>query len=223
MVHADVEAVAHALHEEDLVPLPRVGREGREAQEREDGERGGDEDSLPAGRSAQGHEDPESIRIRPDADIILRLVKVGRSPAWRRALPAAGLLAVAAYFAYGVPTALVASWTRAAASRAAAREGAEAALVRFRGPEYAAAIARIREALPEDAEYLLLESPAQSMVRFDLAPRRAVFGGNAKNLAANVTPALLPSLPKWTVIASVDPPGPRLVETRVLAEKGAIP
>ncbi len=43
MVHADVEPVAHALHEEDLVPLPRVGSERREAQEREDGECGGDE------------------------------------------------------------------------------------------------------------------------------------------------------------------------------------
>jgi hypothetical protein len=150
-------------------------------------------------------------------------VRIRRSSAWRRALPAAGLVALAAYLAFGVPTALVASWTRAGASRTAARDGAEAALVRFRGPEYAAAIARIREALPEDAEYLILESPAQMMVRFDLAPRRAVFGGNAKNLAANVTPALLPWLPKWTVIPSVDPPGPRLVETRALAEKGAIP
>ncbi|HQQ78300.1 MAG TPA: hypothetical protein PLB01_13180 [Thermoanaerobaculia bacterium] len=150
-------------------------------------------------------------------------MKVRRSSSWRRALPAAGVLAVAAYLAYGVPAALVTSWTRAGASRAAARDGAEAALARFRGPEYAASIARIRESLPEDAEYLILESPAQMMVRFDLAPRRAVFGGNAKDLAANVTPALLPSLPKWTVIPSVDPPGPRLVETRVLAEKGAIP
>ena len=38
-----------------------------------------------------------------------------------------------------------------------------------------------------------------------------------------VTPATLLSLPKWTVIPTLDTPGPRLVETRALAGKGALP
>jgi len=223
MVHADVEPVAHPLHEENLVPIPQAGRERREAQEREDRERGDDEDPLPAGRSALGHEDPQSIRMWRDADIIRRPVRVRRSSAWRRALPAAGLVALAAYLAFGVPTALVTAWTRAAAAGPAARDGAEAALVRQRGAEYAAAIARIRETLPEDAEYLILETPAQVMVRFDLAPRRAVFGGGAKDLATNVTPGKLPTLPEWTVIPNLDAPGPRLVKTRLVAERGSVP
>jgi hypothetical protein len=64
---------------------------------------------------------------------------------------------------------------------------------------------------------------ADAFVRFDLAPRRAIFGGEPKDVADNVTPAKLHALPEWTIIPRLDPPGPRLVKTRLLAEKGAVP
>ncbi len=142
---------------------------------------------------------------------------------WHRALPAAGLLALLSYLAIAVPSTVLATWARVRDFPGASRDDAHAALVRFRGPEYATAITRIREALPEGAEYLILTNGSTTMVRFDLAPRRAVFGGNPSDLRTNVTPGKLASLPRWTVIPSVDPPGPRLVETSLLAERGTLP
>lgn len=143
----------------------------------------------------------------------------------RRALPALGLIALGAFFVARAPAALLSSWQKLTEASVAVHDGAEAALVRQRGPDYAAAIARIRGALPEDAEYLLFDVSAgvDMIVKFDLAPRRAVFGGRLPDFAPNVTPALLETLPKWAVIPSLDPPGPRLVETRLLAGKGALP
>jgi len=150
-------------------------------------------------------------------------LRIRLSTGWRRALPAAGLLALFAYLAVAVPSALFATWARVRDLPEASRDDARAALARFRGPEYAAAIDRIRAALPEDAEYLILEGDANKIVRFDLAPRRAVFGGNAKDLRTNVTREKLASLPRWTVVPSVVAPWPYLVETRVLAERGVLP
>ena len=150
-------------------------------------------------------------------------MRIRASALSRRALPAAGLLAVGTFLVLRIPAALLSSAERLAAAASASRDDAGAALVRQRGAEYAAAIARIREVLPEDAEYLLLETPAHMIVRFDLAPRRAVFGGRPAEIGAFVTPGRLPSLPKWTVIPSLEAPGPRLVETRLLPEQGALP
>lgn len=154
-------------------------------------------------------------------------MKTARPSPWRRALPAAGLLALGAYLLPAVFLGLAAAWGRVHAARTEVRDDAWAALARQRGKPYADGIARIREALPEDSEYLIIENDgagdAAMIVRFDLAPRRAIFGGNARDLRANVTPAKLPSLPRWTVIPSVADPGPRLVETRLLAERGAPP
>jgi hypothetical protein len=95
----------------------------------------------------------------------------------------------------------------------------------MRGPDYFAAISRIRAELPIHSEYLLLGAPngADVFVRFDLAPRRAVFGGDLKDIAYNVTTAKLATLPAWTVVPRLEPPGPRLVETRAVAEKGFVP
>lgn len=138
-------------------------------------------------------------------------------------MPAAGLLVLAAYLAAAVPPGLAAAWTRVQTAQTEGRDDAWAALARRRGRAYADAIARIREALPEDAVYLLLDTGTDVIVRFDLAPRRAVFGGPPADVAKNVSPDRLASLPRWTVIPSLAPPGPRLVETRVLAEKGAVP
>jgi hypothetical protein len=104
--------------------------------------------------------------------------------------------------------------------------GADEALATLRGQDYVAAIRRIRAELPEDSEYLLLggtQEGADVFVRFDLAPRRAIFGGAIADIPRNVTLSRLHALPAWTVVPRLDGPGPRLVSTRLLAEKGAIP
>lgn len=88
-----------------------------------------------------------------------------------------------------------------------------------------AAIQRIREGLPQDSVYLLVgaRDGADVFVRFDLAPRRAVFGGALADISHNISRATLDGLPEWTVIPRLDGPGPRLIRTRFLAETGSIP
>ncbi len=142
-------------------------------------------------------------------------MKIRRAPGWRAAWTAAGLVALAVYLVFTVPSSLFAMWGRLREVPVASHDDAHAALMRFRGPGYAAAIDRIKGALPEDSAYLLLDSGDHTIVRFDLAPRRAVFGGGLKEAAANADR----SLPKWTVIPGPDPPGPRLVETSRLREE----
>jgi hypothetical protein len=144
----------------------------------------------------------------------------------RRLLPLVGLVALVAFLVLRLPAALAASWSRVTDAWHDRALSADESLARMRGPDYVAAIRRIREELPADSEYLLLAAPGGTdvFVRFDLAPRRAIFGGKPKDVAYNVTPAKLRTLPEWTVIPRFDPPGPRLVKTRLLlAENGAVP
>jgi hypothetical protein len=143
----------------------------------------------------------------------------------RRRLPFVGLVALLAFLVLRLPGALGDSWRRVRVGWRERSLDAESALARVRGAEYVAAIHRICEELPADSEYLLLSasSGADVFVRFDLAPRRAIFGGEPKDVAVNVTPAKLRTLPEWTIIPRLDPPGPRLVKTYLLAEKGAVP
>lgn len=144
----------------------------------------------------------------------------------RRLFPLVGLAALAAFLVLRLPGAVDDALRRVRHARRDRALDADSALARVRGSEYVAAIHRIREELPPDSEYLLLElipGGADYFVRFDLAPRRAVFGGAAEDVAHNVTSAKLPTLPEWTVIARLDPPGPRLVRTRVVAERGTLP
>ncbi len=124
-----------------------------------------------------------------------------------------------------LPPALTASARRIKIAGRGYPLGADESLVGIRGADYVASILRIRKELPADSEYLLLAGTdgADVFVRFDLAPRRAIFGGEPKDLAHNVTAAKLPGLPEWTVIPSLVGPGPRLVRTRLLAETKAIP
>jgi hypothetical protein len=143
----------------------------------------------------------------------------------RRFFPLVGLAALAAFLALRLPAALADSWNRVRGAWRDRALDADSALALVRGSEYVAAIRRIRDKLPPDSEYLLLSSPGWGdvFVRFDLAPRRAIFGGDAKDIAHNVTLAKLRYLPEWTIIPRLAPPGPSLVETRLLAEKGAVP
>jgi hypothetical protein len=144
----------------------------------------------------------------------------------RRLLPLAGLIALAAFLAIRLPAALSDSWARVRDAWRDRALDADASLATVRGPEYVAAIRRIRDELPADSEYLVVAAApggADVFVRFDLAPRRAVFGGELKDLAGNVNLAKLPALPEWTVVARLDAQGPRLFRTRIVAEKGVLP
>lgn len=143
----------------------------------------------------------------------------------RRLFPLIGLVALAAFLVLRLPAAIADSWSRVRGAWRDRGLDADSALAQLRGPEYVAAIHRIREMLPPDSEYLLLSasSGADVFVRFDLAPRRAIFGGRPEDIADNLTPARLLTLPEWTIIPLLEPPGPRLVKTRLLAEKGAVP
>jgi hypothetical protein len=143
----------------------------------------------------------------------------------RRLAPLVGLVALVTFLILRLPAALADSWSRVTAAWRDRALDADSALAQVRGSEYVTAIHRIREELPADSEYLLLTAAggADVFVRFDLAPRRAIFGGEPKDVAYNVTPAKLRTLPEWTIIPRLDPPGPRLVKTRLLAEKGAVP
>ncbi len=148
-------------------------------------------------------------------------------PLWRRALPAAGLVAFAAFASFALPVGIRNAAAGLASGVRQRGDDAREALVRLRGAAYADALDRIRAAIPEDGEYLLLENDeardAVRAVRVDLAPRRAVVGGRTGDVRRNVTVDALPKLPRWTVIPAIAEPGPRLVETRALAETGRLP
>lgn len=141
----------------------------------------------------------------------------------RRRFPLAGLAALAAFLAMRLPAVIATSWGRVAAAWPERDLGADAALAQVRGPEYVNALRRIRQVLPPDSEYLLLAGPGDMYSRSDLAPRRAIFGGERKDVAHDLTPAKLLSLPEWTIVPSLGPPGPRLIQTRAIAATDTIP
>jgi hypothetical protein len=143
----------------------------------------------------------------------------------RRYVPFAALVAWGAFIAVSLPRTLHVSWKRVEVARRDWSLGADEALAVFRKPEYVAAIRKIREALPEDAEYVLLSSPDGDdvLVRFDLAPRRPVWGGAPADISVDISSARLSDLPPWTVVPRLAGPGPILVRTRLLAETGRLP
>lgn len=136
-----------------------------------------------------------------------------------------GLVVLAAFLVLRLPAALEDSWRRVKDGWRDRNLDADSALALMRGREYVAAIQGIRSVLPADSEYLLLEGPGGVgvFVRFDLAPRRAINGGELRDVGVNVTPLKAASLPEWTVVPRLEPPGPRIVRTRAIAERGAVP
>jgi hypothetical protein len=127
-----------------------------------------------------------------------------------RASRALATLAVAAFLGFlavAIPVALARS---AGESRAALRFAGETALqrrTRVFGASYADAIEALRIAIPRDASYLLFngddrEEGGPLWVRFDLAPRRAVFLGRLSD--AGSAPRIkrrAPRAARWAVIA----------------------
>jgi hypothetical protein len=94
----------------------------------------------------------------------------------------------ALFLAAGLQQAVSRAWAMLHfAARTAGRESFDAARARFSGPAYVAAIDAIRDALPPDQPYLLVEGGRPQdgdlyWVRFDLAPRRAIYLGQLDQL-----------------------------------------
>jgi len=98
-------------------------------------------------------------------------------------------------------------------------EGSAAAERRFQGDAYVDAMARIRRAVPRQGAYFLVDDGPAGMgaaywVRFDLAPRKALFLGRRDELAGDAElPARLAAAPGLAVIvARGDREPPRLVD-----------
>lgn len=96
-------------------------------------------------------------------------------------------LALLALFAVAAAPAALRNAALSVADAVAARDGLAAQRERRFGADYVRGIERLRAALPEDGSYLLfdagtVEEGARNWVRYDLAPRRAVFGGHLAGL-----------------------------------------
>jgi len=87
------------------------------------------------------------------------------------------------------------------------------------GPGYAVAIEKIRRTIPPDGAYLLvnshpdLEEGGPLWVKFDLAPRRAIYLGKLGNLQnADRLRRRMPRMARWVVIAHGPYEPPVLIE-----------
>ena len=69
---------------------------------------------------------------------------------------------------------------------------------RMRRADYLESLAGLRNAIPENAEYLILDASRNSgdiyWIRFDLAPRRPVYGGTLEEIRAKGLPKNSPRL-----------------------------
>jgi hypothetical protein len=122
---------------------------------------------------------------------------------FRRLALAAFLLSLIA----GLPLTAVRTLRRVGRATLSLGENARRARVRLLGAATVAALDSIRRAIPEDGEYLLVdggEAPQAEAywVRFELAPRRAVFLGRLSEMER--APRLswkLPLAARWVVVA----------------------
>jgi hypothetical protein len=89
---------------------------------------------------------------------------------------------------------------------------------RVYGPIYTHAIETIRRTIPRDGAYLLINGDSQIQggqfwVKFDLAPRRAVYLGELDNLeSVNRLKKRMPRAARWVVIAYGPYRRPKLIE-----------
>jgi hypothetical protein len=103
-----------------------------------------------------------------------------RSPAVQSISGGLAVLFVAAYLVDALPAAVSRSLAAGGSARHHAGEGLPEARRRVLGSAYADGIARIQDALPRNATYVLVQlgpGDAHHWVRYDLLPRRPVWGG----------------------------------------------
>ena len=90
--------------------------------------------------------------------------------------------------------------------------------VRCYGPDYTEQIETIRRTIPRDGAYILLngnpgEEGGPLWVKFDLAPRRAVYLGNVEDVgSAERMKRRMPRAARWVVIAYGPYRRPELIE-----------
>jgi hypothetical protein len=128
------------------------------------------------------------------------------------AVLAVGLFAV--HLAVAVPWALRKSAGAGLQMIRVAGETPFAKRSRTYGPAYVSAIEEIRRTIPPDGAYVLLNGSPEDVgapiwVKFDLAPRRALYLGNAKDLRTiERFRRRIPRAARWVVIAygSYEPP-----------------
>jgi hypothetical protein len=131
-------------------------------------------------------------------------------------LAAAGLFGL--FLAAAVPVAVLRSAKLLSLPSRCHAESEAAARARFEGPDYVRAIDEIRRDLPEDEPYLLVEAGRPQdggvyWVRFDLAPRRAVYLGQLAELTdAERLRRRLTGRQRQVVISYGPGLAPRLVE-----------
>jgi hypothetical protein len=121
-----------------------------------------------------------------------------------RLLSRVALVVLAVHLAVAVPFALARSAKRSLAAARHLDETPREARQRTFGAAYVAAIEEARRAIPEDGVYLLVdaqdrEEGAPFWVRFDLAPRRALFLGKLSELPP---PAKLRARARVVVLAT---------------------
>jgi hypothetical protein len=157
-------------------------------------------------------------------------MKTRRSaPAGRvaRCLRLATLLALGLVIASRIHPAMRVTGPRLASLVDRAHEGQDAAYARWRSsPGYVNAIRRVKEAIPRDATYVLLDSelepagPAGGFaVRFDLAPRRPVLAEGRSSVAKLVAEFPPEAAPRYLVETRLAG-GPEIVEIEAFAPPG---
>jgi hypothetical protein len=125
------------------------------------------------------------------------------------------LALLALYLAVSIPRALLRSAREVRSLATHRHETPYDKRVRNFGPGYAEAIERIRRKIPPDGAYLLInthkdfEEGGPLWVKFDLAPRRAVYLGKLDQLgSADRLRRRTPRAARWVVLAHgpYDPP-----------------
>ena len=133
----------------------------------------------------------------------------------RSSLATLALVLLAAHLAVSIPRALRRSTWEVRNLIATRHETPFEKRVRSFGPGYALAIEQIRRTIPPDGAYLLFnghpgfEEGGPLWVKFDLAPRRAVYLGKLDEIGnADRLRRRMPRAARWVVIAHgpYDPP-----------------
>jgi hypothetical protein len=138
-------------------------------------------------------------------------------PLFRLAAGALGLAAPLVFAATRIGPTLDESHRRVRQVTRFGQEDYKAALGRYRGATYVAAIERIKETIPESEAYFVVEGVADGndsyFARFDLAPRPSVWLGRINETPAIALAKLRNLEPevKWVVVARLPDPGPEVL------------
>ncbi len=129
-----------------------------------------------------------------------------RQLVWRRFADGLALALLVAFLVVAVPAAARTALWRIGSCLRHLGEPLAAARARLQGPAYAAAIDRLRATIPLDEPYLLIDrsrpgEAAAIWVRYELAPRRAVFFRGRDAADAGWLRRRVPRPVHWVVVA----------------------